>query len=44
MPMPEHSTPPSAGKVHIYKRPNSSLSQCSTDLAGKNRLVGKESL
>jgi len=25
------------GKVHVYKRPNSSLWQCSTYLAGKNR-------
>lgn len=27
------------GKVHVYKRPNSSLWQCSTYLAGKNRRV-----
>ena len=25
------------GKVHIFKRPNSSHWQCSTDIAGKNR-------
>jgi len=25
------------GKVHVYKRPNSSLWQCSTYLAGRNR-------
>jgi hypothetical protein len=27
------------GKVYVYKRPNSSLWQCSTYLAGKNRRV-----
>lgn len=27
------------GKVHVYKRPNSSVWQCSTYLAGKNRRV-----
>jgi len=27
------------GKVHVYKRPNSSLWQCSTYLGGKNRRV-----
>jgi len=26
------------GKAHIYKRPNRGLWQCSTYLAGKNRL------
>ena len=28
-----------AGKVHVYKRPNSSLWQCSTYFAGKNRRI-----
>jgi integrase len=27
------------GKVHVYKRPNSSVWQCSTYLAGKNRRI-----
>ena len=38
MPMPEQHTI-LAGKVYVYKRPNSSLWQCSTYLAGKNRRV-----
>ena len=27
------------GKVHVYKRPNSSSWQCATYLAGKNRRI-----
>ena len=38
MPMPEQHTP-LGGKVYVYKRPKSSLWQCSTYLAGKNRRV-----
>ncbi len=34
--MPEHYTI-LGGKVHVYKRPNSSSWQCATYLAGKNR-------
>src|SRR6516225_261887 len=34
--MTEHHTI-FGGKVHIYKRPDSTLWQCSTFLAGKNR-------
>lgn len=34
--MPEHHTI-LGGKVHVYKRPNSSLWQCSSYFAGKNR-------
>jgi hypothetical protein len=30
-------TPSCDGKVHVYKRPNSSLWQCSSYFAGKNR-------
>ena len=33
--MPTHTI--FGGKVHVYKRPNSSLWQCSTYLAGRNR-------
>jgi hypothetical protein len=36
--MPEHHTI-MGGKVHVYRRENSSLWQCSTYLAGKNRRV-----
>ena len=34
--MPEHHTI-LGGKVHIYKRPDSNLWQCSSYFAGKNR-------
>jgi hypothetical protein len=34
--MSEHHTI-LGGKVHVYKRPNSSSWQCATYLAGKNR-------
>ena len=34
--MTEHHTI-LGGKVHVYKRPNSSLWQCSSYFAGKNR-------
>ena len=34
--MTEHHTI-LGGKVHVYKRPNSSLWQCSSFFAGKNR-------
>src|ERR1700733_7280743 len=34
--MPEQHTI-LGGKVHVYKRPNSTLWQCSTYFAGKNR-------
>ena len=34
--MAEHHTI-LGGKVHVYKRPNSSSWQCATYLAGKNR-------
>jgi len=34
--MPEQHTI-LGGKVHVYKRPNSSLWQCSSYFAGKNR-------
>ena len=30
------------GKVHVYRRDNSSLWQCSTYLAGKNRRVSRK--
>ncbi len=35
--MSEHHTI-LGGKVHVYKRPNSSSWQCATYLAGKNRV------
>jgi len=38
MPMPEQHTI-LGGKVYVYKRPNSSLWQCSTYFAGKNRRI-----
>ena len=38
MPIPEQHTI-LGGKVYVYKRPNSSLWQCSTYLAGKTRRV-----
>jgi hypothetical protein len=38
MPMSEQHTL-LGGKVYVYKRPNSSLWQCSTYLARKNRSV-----
>jgi len=34
--MPEQQTI-LGGKVHVYKRPNSALWQCSSYFAGKNR-------
>jgi Integrase core domain len=37
--MPEQHTI-LGGKVHVYKRPNSSLWQCSSYFAGKNRRTG----
>jgi hypothetical protein len=39
--MPEQHTV-LGGKVYVYKRPNSSLWQCSTYLAGKNRRISTQ--
>jgi hypothetical protein len=32
-----NNTPSSVARFHVYKRPNSSLWQCSSYFAGKNR-------
>ena len=37
--MAEHKHSTLSGKVHVYKRPDSPISECSTDLQGKSRRV-----